>query len=64
MTDLSPVSPFYTGRKNILSELETYFSVESSSSKAHERKIFVLYGMGGAGKTQTALKFINTFRKR
>ncbi|KIK51793.1 hypothetical protein GYMLUDRAFT_50348, partial [Collybiopsis luxurians FD-317 M1] len=27
-------------------------------------KLFVLYGMGGAGKTQTALKFMNTFRKR
>ncbi|KIK50625.1 hypothetical protein GYMLUDRAFT_51084, partial [Collybiopsis luxurians FD-317 M1] len=31
MTDLSPVSPFFTGRKIILSELETYFSVESFS---------------------------------
>ncbi|KIK51763.1 hypothetical protein GYMLUDRAFT_377538 [Collybiopsis luxurians FD-317 M1] len=64
MTDLTPVSPFFTGRKAILSELETYFIVESPSTEAHEKKIFVLHGMGGAGKTQTALKFMSTFRKR
>ncbi|KIK51773.1 hypothetical protein GYMLUDRAFT_377684 [Collybiopsis luxurians FD-317 M1] len=64
MTDLTPVSPFFTGRKDILSELETYFIVESPSTEAHEKKIFVLHGMGGAGKTQTALKFMSTFRKR
>jgi hypothetical protein len=64
MTDLGPVSPFFTGRKDILSDLETYFLVEAPSTDAHEMKLFVLYGMGGAGKTQTALKFINSFRSR
>ncbi|KIK58147.1 hypothetical protein GYMLUDRAFT_697637 [Collybiopsis luxurians FD-317 M1] len=64
MTDLGPVSPFFTGRHNILLELANYFSLESLSTKIHERKIFVLYGMGGVGKTQTALKFMHTFRTR
>ncbi|KIK53683.1 hypothetical protein GYMLUDRAFT_250145 [Collybiopsis luxurians FD-317 M1] len=64
MTDLGPVSPFFTGRKDILADLETYFFVKSPSTEAQEKKLFVLYGMGGAGKTQTALKFMNTFRKR
>lgn len=64
MTDLGPVSPFFTGRKDILADLETYFFVEPPSTEAHEKKVFVLYGMGGAGKTQTALKFINSFRSR
>ncbi|KIK54615.1 hypothetical protein GYMLUDRAFT_264517 [Collybiopsis luxurians FD-317 M1] len=63
MTDLGPASPFFTGRKEILSGLSSYFSKESASTEISEQKIFVLYGMGGAGKTQTALKFINTFRR-
>ncbi|KIK66872.1 hypothetical protein GYMLUDRAFT_913773 [Collybiopsis luxurians FD-317 M1] len=61
MTDIGPVSPFFTGRQDVLLELADYFSSESLST---ERKIFVLYGMGGAGKTQTALKFICTSRAR
>ncbi|KIK53257.1 hypothetical protein GYMLUDRAFT_265101 [Collybiopsis luxurians FD-317 M1] len=64
MTDVGPASPFFTGRQDILLELANYFSLESLSTEVHERKIFILYGMGGAGKTQTALKFINTFKTR
>ncbi|KIK58111.1 hypothetical protein GYMLUDRAFT_45662 [Collybiopsis luxurians FD-317 M1] len=64
MTDLIPVSPFFTGRKDILLELANYFFPEPESTAIHERKIFILYGIGGAGKTQTALKFIHTFKTR
>ncbi|KIK54574.1 hypothetical protein GYMLUDRAFT_48723 [Collybiopsis luxurians FD-317 M1] len=63
MTDLGPASPFFTGREDVLLELANYFT-SLEFSQFHERKIFVLYGIGGAGKTQTALKFINTFRNR
>ncbi|KIK60026.1 hypothetical protein GYMLUDRAFT_618238 [Collybiopsis luxurians FD-317 M1] len=64
MTNLCPASPFFTGRVHELMELANYFNLESSLTPLCERKIFVLYGMGGAGKTQTALKFIHMFRTR
>ncbi|KIK58036.1 hypothetical protein GYMLUDRAFT_45590 [Collybiopsis luxurians FD-317 M1] len=51
MADLGPASPFFTGRQDVLLELESYFSLDTLSTSIHERKIFVLYGMGGAGKT-------------
>ncbi|KIK58114.1 hypothetical protein GYMLUDRAFT_45666 [Collybiopsis luxurians FD-317 M1] len=64
MTDLGPATSFFTGRQDVLLDLEKYFILESASTVTHERKIFLLYGMGGAGKTQTALKFMNRFKTR
>ncbi|KIK52010.1 hypothetical protein GYMLUDRAFT_265641 [Collybiopsis luxurians FD-317 M1] len=64
MSDIGPASPFFTGREDVLSELENYFSPQSSITQSYNGKIFVLYGMGGAGKTQTALKFIQTLQQR
>jgi Cdc6-like AAA superfamily ATPase len=49
-------SAIFTGRQSILQKLDKFFSPRPSGSQ--KRRTFVLYGMGGAGKTQTALKFV------
>jgi len=38
---------------DILDKMGSYFNSESTS-----QRIFVLYGLGGAGKSQIAFKFI------
>jgi len=45
----------FTGRRNYLTQLRAFFKAESNGS--HRRKSFLLYGMGGIGKTQICLKF-------
>ncbi|KDQ48954.1 hypothetical protein JAAARDRAFT_144167, partial [Jaapia argillacea MUCL 33604] len=50
-----PASPAFTGRKDILFKLEEYFTSAALSTR---QRVFVLYGLGGAGKTQIARKFI------
>ncbi|KAJ7064256.1 P-loop containing nucleoside triphosphate hydrolase protein, partial [Mycena amicta] len=49
-----PPSKFFQGRKDILLQLERLF--EPTEQK--EQKVVLLHGLGGAGKTQIALKFI------
>ncbi|KAG5352068.1 hypothetical protein C0989_003993 [Termitomyces sp. Mn162] len=68
MHKLLPVVPapsfLFTGRADVLYQLEKYFINESSSLKFNHQKHFVLYGLGGAGKTQIALQFSHTFKNR
>ncbi|KAJ7615503.1 hypothetical protein FB45DRAFT_1008398 [Roridomyces roridus] len=55
-------SQIFQGREEILDKMQQYFSQEPK-----KRRIFVLHGLGGSGKTQVALKFlesINGFTKR
>ncbi|KAM6493175.1 hypothetical protein JOM56_011309 [Amanita muscaria] len=47
-------SGLFSGRKPYLQDLHTHFIANPSP----ERKTFLLYGMGGIGKTQICLKFI------
>ncbi|KIL65400.1 hypothetical protein M378DRAFT_50099, partial [Amanita muscaria Koide BX008] len=47
-------SDFFTGRDSYLQALKDHFSPNLDG----ERKKFLLYGMGGIGKTQICLKFI------
>ncbi|KAJ7049636.1 hypothetical protein C8F01DRAFT_727227 [Mycena amicta] len=47
-------SEFFQGRKDILQQLNGLFW--RTEQKGH--KVVLLYGLGGAGKTQIALKFI------
>ena len=49
----------FTGRIDILNKLSTYFSETTASVACATQRVFVLFGMGGAGKTQIALKFVN-----
>ncbi|KAF8597409.1 FabD/lysophospholipase-like protein [Ceratobasidium sp. AG-I] len=51
-----PPSRAFIGREDILNKMDSYFSGTGSL----ERRLFVLHGLGGAGKTQLALKFIHT----
>ena len=45
----------FTGRKDIIAKLKEHFS---TTSNIQGRKYFLLHGMGGVGKTQICLKFI------
>ncbi|KAF8333405.1 hypothetical protein F5887DRAFT_893475, partial [Amanita rubescens] len=47
-------SASFTGRDEYLQRLELHFS----SSNEGKRKVFLLHGLGGIGKTQICLKFI------
>ena len=47
----------FTGRTDILAKLKEHFTAKSND-KRRRRKFFLLYGMGGIGKTQICLRFI------
>ncbi|KAJ7467933.1 P-loop containing nucleoside triphosphate hydrolase protein, partial [Mycena latifolia] len=49
-----PPSRIFYGRQSILAKMHQYFTEDLG--KQH---IYVLYGLGGSGKTQIALKFID-----
>ena len=47
----------FTGRNDVLAKLKEHFNAESND-KLRRRKFFLLYGMGGIGKTQICMRFI------
>jgi len=55
-------SPIFTGREEILQKLEAFFGARQHGSSP--RREYLLCGMGGAGKTQIALKFIDEYEDR
>ncbi|KAL1798238.1 hypothetical protein ACET3X_002275 [Alternaria dauci] len=64
-----PVDPFYTGREDYAERLRSWFLPSScqkqrvaTTAKA-EQKRFVVYGLGGAGKTQFCSKFAQDNRQ-
>ncbi|KAE9385851.1 hypothetical protein BT96DRAFT_565232 [Gymnopus androsaceus JB14] len=61
MTHCPTSTSLFTGRKTILNVLEDYFIKDLLSEDAGRRKIFLLHGLGGAGKTQCALEFARKF---
>ncbi|KAK1776794.1 hypothetical protein QBC45DRAFT_204478 [Copromyces sp. CBS 386.78] len=51
-------STFFTGRTRILQKMErVFFSDETKRSRRFDRREYLLWGMGGIGKTQIALRF-------
>jgi len=54
-----PPVPSFIGRDDILNKMCTYFDSDSMS-----QHIFVLYGLGGAGKSQLAYKFIEQYKSK
>jgi hypothetical protein len=58
-----PPTSRFIGRADILMQLEGYFFPQPSTAEVKQR-IYVLYGLGGTGKTQIALTFINKFYQR
>ncbi|KAF8185773.1 P-loop containing nucleoside triphosphate hydrolase protein [Mycena galopus ATCC 62051] len=49
-----PPSQIFQGRQDILEKMDAYFSRDS-----RQRCTYVLHGLGGSGKTQIALKFLD-----
>ena len=47
----------FTGRTDVLAKLKEHFTAKSTD-KLYCRKFFLLYGLGGIGKTQICLRFI------
>ncbi|KAH8831072.1 hypothetical protein DL96DRAFT_807472 [Flagelloscypha sp. PMI_526] len=54
-----PPTQYFTGRQMPLKQLEDHFN-----SSSDECRVAVLYGMGGSGKTQIGLKFIQRNKSR
>jgi hypothetical protein len=52
----SESSQIFTGRKDYLEKLKQYFGPGIDSRQ--RRRQFLLYGMGGVGKTQICLRFV------
>lgn len=52
----------FQGRKDILHELGVYFHTQTLLTLA--QRIFAICGLGGCGKTQTALKFADSYRHK
>ena len=49
---------YFTGRNMHAKILRDSFSPIQHSSRGQERKVFVVYGLGGSGKTQFCLKYV------
>jgi hypothetical protein len=52
-----PRNANFTGRDEIITDLRNYFVSGSSGKGGSKRKVVVLCGMGGIGKTQIALEY-------
>ena len=50
---------YFTGRDEYLRTIETSFDLPKTSIELRRQRRFVLYGTGGMGKTQLALKFLD-----
>ncbi len=57
-----PVTALFKGRQGILQRLDAFFCPRASGER-HQRE-FLLYGMGGSGKSQIALKFAEVYEQR
>ena len=54
----------FTGRSDYLKKLEEGFELSGTTSRKEKQRVLVLYGSGGMGKTQLALKFADLHRER
>lgn len=50
-----PVTAHFVNRKDETKQLETFFR---RTTEASRRKIFIVHGMGGVGKTQLCIKYV------
>ncbi|KAH8833310.1 hypothetical protein DL96DRAFT_1677483 [Flagelloscypha sp. PMI_526] len=57
---IPPPTPYFVGRKSLLQRLHNYFFLEQEDLC----RVAVLYGLGGSGKTQGSLKFIQQCQQR
>jgi ATP-dependent Clp protease ATP-binding subunit ClpA len=54
--------PYFTGRTEILKRLDLFFAPRSTPVKP--RREFLLFGMGGVGKSEIALKVAQNIESR
>jgi predicted AAA+ superfamily ATPase len=52
------LTTMFTGREDILERLARWLDPSKPSMVLKMQRIFVLYGLGGAGKTQIMAKFV------
>ncbi|KAJ5752058.1 Tetratricopeptide-like helical [Penicillium odoratum] len=57
------VSSYYTGRQKQLEELKATLNVLESRKRQDHQKRFVIYGLGGSGKTEFCCKFAQDNRE-
>ncbi|KAE9398722.1 hypothetical protein BT96DRAFT_1105699 [Gymnopus androsaceus JB14] len=62
MSDCPAHTQYFTGRQDVLNVMEEYFINSPPSVKMGHQKIFLLFGLDGAGKTQSALAFAHKFK--
>ena len=55
-------SALFTGHDDIIKRLKDHFAPQDEGDQC--RKSFLLYGMGGIGKTQICLKFVEEMAGR
>jgi len=53
----------FTGRLEAIAKVKRHFFTNTNDA-VHKRKFFLLYGMGGIGKTQICLKFVEEMSDR
>jgi hypothetical protein len=58
------VTPSFEGRLSLLRELQERFSSTTTSHDLGQQRRFVVHGLGGSGKTQLILKFIEQANNR
>ena len=56
------VNTVFTGREKEINDLQQSLCPSHSESPATESKIYVIHGIGGAGKSEVALKFAHDNR--
>jgi GTPase SAR1 family protein len=57
-------APIFQGRGDILKEMQQHFDLLDSSEPRPRQRRFVLHGLGGTGKTQIVLKFVEESANR
>ena len=58
------VSNIFTGQGRLYLEVKQKLFSPRKSDVTHRKRVFVLYGLGGSGKTQFCLKFIEDHRDK
>jgi len=53
-----PPSTLFTGQSQYIISLKAHFDISTEETRLPEQRSLLLYGMGGVGKTQICLKFI------
>ena len=57
-------STLFVGRKETAVMLRQKIIASSSQKVQHQHKIFVILGLGGSGKSEFCLKFVEDYRDR